>query len=162
MVTKAITTLICLFVFLNSTEPKVYSKEYHANGSMKAEGWLMGTTKTQYWKFYHENGSVSSEGHYKNNERVNYWHFYNSQGELVKEGHYETGNANDWWIFYDLVRQEKQKIEYVNNQKNGYCLSYKNNKLIRASTYENDQLIGSWTSIREFRQDNPGVSLFSL
>ena len=30
---------------------KMYAKEYHANGNLKAEGWVQNDTKINFWRF---------------------------------------------------------------------------------------------------------------
>ncbi|WP_298353059.1 hypothetical protein [uncultured Dokdonia sp.] len=153
-----------IFIFTTQllfiAEPNSYHKEYHNNGTIKAEGWVMGEQKIKYWKFYHSNGELMSQGHYANNLKTDYWYFYNSQGKLVREGHYEQGKAQNWWIFYDIARQETRKTQYVNNEQEGFCLVYKNNKLIKVEKYEANQLKGEWTSVRAFRRDNPDISFY--
>lgn len=141
---------------------KMYTKEYDSNGNIQAEGWLINSQKTDYWTFYHTNGEVASKGHFEDDNRTGYWYFYNENQELLKEGHYDKGNVQNWWIFYDIANQEKRKIQYRNNQRNGFCLIYKKNKLTKAEKYRNDLLIGMWDDLRSFRRDNPEVSLFSL
>ncbi len=155
--------LIFFFVSLHLlfiAEPNRYHKEYHDNGHIKAEGWFMGEQKIKYWKFYHNNGKLMSEGHYANNLRTNYWYFYNTQGNLVREGHYEDGKAQKWWIFYDIARQETRKAQYIDNVREGFCLVYKKNKLIKVEKYIANELKGEWTSVAAFRRDNPDVSLY--
>lgn len=155
--------LALLFLALSSftqTEPQMYSKQYHANGVIKAEGWIKDSQKTKYWRFYYKDGSIASEGHYKNDLKSEYWHYYNQEGKLIKEGHYDTGIAQNWWIFYDIARQETRKIQFINNQKSGFCLVYKDKKLTKVEKYVADQYKGAWDSVRSFRRDNPGVSLY--
>lgn len=157
------TAIVLLFLLVTSfthTEPTMYSKEYHINGVMKAEGWMMGSQKTKYWKFYHENGTTASEGHYKKDHKSAYWHYYNDQGKVIKEGHYDKGIAQDWWIFYDIARLETRKFQYVDNKKNGFCLVYQNKKLIKVEKYLDDQYKGEWDSVRAFRRDNPEISIY--
>lgn len=162
MAIKAILFFMILTVTFASSERKMYTKEYNSNGTIKSEGWVLGDKKIDFWTFYHNNGQIASKGHYKGDVRDGYWYFYNQNQQLLKEGHYERGIAQNWWIFYDLASQEKRKIQYQGNEKNGFCLIYKKNKLIKAEKYENNLLIGTWDSIRSFRRDNPEVSLFSL
>lgn len=138
---------------------KTYIKEYDTNGRLKAEGWKSMDTKTGYWTFYHQNGQVLSKGHFSNNQKHGYWYFYNDEGQLLKEGHFENGSAEKWWIFYDIATNNKSKFQFKNNQKNGFALRYKKNKLVKAEEYENGQKIDEWTSLIAFRLDNPTISL---
>jgi len=137
---------------------KMYAKQYYPNGQLKAEGWQFMNTKTDYWIFYHPNGSVASKGHFNDNRRDGYWYFYAESGELEREGHFIQGSSENWWIFYEIGTQNKTKFQYKNNQKNGFCLRYNKNKLIKAEKYEADNKVGEWTSVRSFKRDNPKVS----
>ena len=141
-----------------AAEEKMYTKKYYSNGTIKAEGWLMGTTKTDYWIFYHSNGEVASKGGFSNDNKNGYWYFNDTKGQVEKEGHYVKGSAENWWIFYDIANSKTSKFQYKNNLKNGYSLCYKKGKLIKAEKYTNDKKEGEWTSIIAFKLDNPGVS----
>ena len=138
---------------------KDYKKEYYSNGQLKAEGWQQMQQKTDYWIFYHANGQVASKGHFKANKRDGYWHFYNPSGHKEKEGHFILDSAENWWIFYDIGTRNKSKFQYKDNQKNGFCLRYSKSKLIKAEKYHAGKKLAEWTSLREFRRDNPDVSL---
>ena len=160
MYAKLAIVVLLLTSWSNPDIDKMYSKEYHSNGNLKAEGWVHNMTKTNYWYFYHDNGKLASEGHYEDNNKSGYWHFYNSEGKVIKEGHYTNGVAEDWWIFYDLASNKKEKIQYQNNQKNGFCLVYQGRKLQKVEKYVNDIHKGTWTDVRSFKRDNPEVSLY--
>ena len=138
---------------------KTYTKSYDTNGALTAEGWMMGTMKVKYWKFYHPNGNKAMEGHFKGNKETGYWYFYNEQGGKIREGHYRAGIAQDWWIFYDLATQETRKVQYQNNQRNGFCLVYRKGKLLKVEKYLNNTFQSEWTDVRSFKKDNPNVSL---
>lgn len=138
---------------------RMYNKEYHPNGNLKAEGWVMSGEKTSYWYYYHENGQIASKGHYKGNQKSKYWYYYNKDGALEKEGHYRQGIAENWWIFYDLATRDKRKTQYQNNKKNGFSLVYQKNKLVKVEKYIQDEYKGMWTSISSFKRDNPNVKL---
>lgn len=138
---------------------KKYTKEYDANGNLKAEGWKSMNSKTGYWTFYHINGAVSSKGHFSTNAPHGYWYFYNHQGRLIKEGHFKNGSAENWWIFYDLATKGKSKFQFKYNQKNGFALRYKKNKLVKVEEYIQGQKVAEWTSLFAFKLDNPNVSL---
>jgi antitoxin component YwqK of YwqJK toxin-antitoxin module len=141
------------------TTDKAYIKEYYDTGSLKSEGWKTNNIKTGYWYFYHDTGQVASKGHFNNNEKEGYWYYYTPKGTRIKEGHYAKGFAENWWIFYDIANRKKQLFQYHKNQKNGFSLRYENNKLIMAEKYVNNKKEGQWTSIWEFKRDNPDASL---
>lgn len=163
---KRLLTIFLFLIFCATTAiastsggSKSYQKQYYSNGQLKAEGWVSMQLKTDYWIFYHANGQVASKGHFKNNKKNGYWYFYKTTGELEKEGHFILDSAENWWIFYEIGTRNKSKFQYKNNQKNGFCLRYTKSKLIKAEKYQSGQKMGEWTSIREFRRDNPNVSL---
>ena len=137
---------------------KTYHKTYFPDGQLKAEGWLTNQLKTDFWIYYHPNGKVAAKGHYQEDTMHGYWHFYYAQGQLKKEGHFVWGSIENWWIFYELGSRKKSKFQYKNNQKNGYCLRYVGNKLVLAEKYIADKKVGEWSSVREFKKDNPDIS----
>ena len=143
---------------LGSNEPaKAYTKDYYTNGQLKAEGWSVGNSKTKYWKFYHANGKLASSGHFSENKKDGYWYFYREDGSLEREGHYDKGIAQKWWIFYDLAGRNKEKVEFQNNQKNGYSLIYKGSKLVKVRKFKHDTIVGEWTDKKSFKRDNPEI-----
>lgn len=153
--------ILCMSYSLAATSltDKNYQKKYYENGVLQAEGWHTGNAKTDYWYFYHANGTIAKKGSFRSNRKNGYWYYYSEDGELLKEGHYRDGITEGWWIFYDIATQTEKRFQHKNNQKNGYALIYKNNRLRRAEKYKNDSKIGEWTSVFSFKRDNPDVSL---
>lgn len=149
---STVLTATCSF-----TEKK-YQKEYYANGTLKAEGWELDTNKTDYWYFYYSNGTIASKGNFNGNKKEGYWYFYTESGTVLKEGHYSNGIAENWWIFHDIATQTEKRFQYKRNMKNGFALIYKHGNLKRAEKYKNNQKIGEWISIFDFKKDNPHVS----
>ncbi|WP_299216047.1 hypothetical protein [uncultured Dokdonia sp.] len=160
MLSQLLILFLCLTPPSDKGSVKMYNKEYHPNGTLKAEGWIISGEKANYWYQYYENGQLASKGHYKGNQKSKYWYYYTKNGSLKREGHYNKGIAENWWIFYDLATQEKRKTQYQNNKKNGFSLVYQKNKLVRVEKYIQDVYKGMWTSIRSFRHDNPDVKLY--
>jgi antitoxin component YwqK of YwqJK toxin-antitoxin module len=97
---------------------------------MKAEGWMLG------------------------NKKIDYWFFYRKDATKEKEGHYINGNKESWWVFYDKLEKVSHKCQFKNNIKNGYCLIYKNNNLIKASKFKDGKLIKEWKDFASFRKEN--------
>ncbi|NNE76654.1 MAG: hypothetical protein HKN31_06225 [Pricia sp.] len=137
---------------------KSYTKKYYSNGSLQAEGWVMGTMKMGYWKLYHPNGKLAAKGHFSKNKKDQYWHYYNTLGDIIKEGHYRNDSAEDWWIFYEPENSEKLKIQYRENRRHGYAMRYKKRKLVKVERFDNNEKTGEWTSVIAFKIDNPGVT----
>ena len=61
---------------------------------------------------------------------------------------------NAWWIFYDNMERVILKCQFKNNIKNGYCLTYKNEKLVLTSKYISGKKTKEWTSIKAFKKEN--------
>ena len=124
---------ILIIIIFFSTEiysQKKYSKSYHNNGKMKAEGWML------------------------NNKKTDYWFFYRKDATKEKEGHYINDNKENWWIFYDKLEEVSFKCQFKKNKKNGYCLIYKNNNLVKASKFKDGKLIKEWNDFDSFRKEN--------
>lgn len=147
---------ITFFLFIGnpSEDKEIYHKEYYDVGIIKAEGWLKNGLKNKHWKFYHKNGTVSEQGLYKNDKREQYWYFYTPQKILNKEGHYKEGEKANWWIFYDQKGHVSHKCQLSNGRKNGYCLTYLNEKLTSAEKYSNGKKIKEWFDFSSFKREN--------
>lgn len=145
-----------LFLLMGSYlfSQKKYIKEYYNDGVLKEEGWSKNGIKTGYWTYYYKNKSVKKRGHFKNDLPIKYWYFYRKNGLLEKEGHFIAGIENNWWLYYDNDGNIDHKCQLTNNQKNGYCLLYKKNKLIKALRFSNNQKIKEWTDFTSFKKEN--------
>ncbi|MBA80473.1 MULTISPECIES: hypothetical protein [unclassified Leeuwenhoekiella] len=148
------------FLFLSavgfSQSGKHYVKYHDASGRMMEEGWMLQDEKTDYWFTYFPDGSIKSKGAYTEDQKNGYWYFYNTDATLIKEGHYKNGLAVSWWIFYK-PNGISEKIQFEHGNREGYALIYKNGKLFKAEHYKNDNLTGSWTSLYQFKKDNPNA-----
>ncbi|WP_034045787.1 toxin-antitoxin system YwqK family antitoxin [Wocania ichthyoenteri] len=145
---------IILLISLSASAQKTYQKNYFDNGNLKSEGWTKNNQKNGYWKFYYENRSIEKEGHFSANKPVKYWYFYTENGIKKSEGHFIKGEKTNWWLFYD----DKEKIDYKcqlkHNKKNGFCLMYKNEKLISAAKFKAGKKIKEWTDLKAFKKEN--------
>ena len=155
---------ICFIVLFSILSPygadyKSYVRDYYPDGQLKSEGWIKGDSKTNYWTFYHTNGNIASSGHFYKNMKTGYWHFYRYNGTLEREGHYSRNHREKWWIFYDLAGQDSEKTEFGDNKKNGYSLTYKDDRLVKVRKFKNDQIQGEWTDRAHFKRDNPHMRL---
>ena len=142
-----------LFSFIGEKE-KEYYKDYHPNGLLKSEGWLINKSKSGYWKFYFNNGKVANSGHYQNGRKNEYWHYYYKDGILAKEGHYQAGAPVNWWIYYNQNGHVVHKCQLRNGVKDGYCLKYKDQELTSAEKYSNGKKIDEWFSFTSFKREN--------
>lgn len=131
-----------------------YHREYYKSGEVKSEGWIRNNYKTGYWRFYHSNGKLSEKGHFTKGKRSGYWYFYSATGGLREEGHFENNEKADWWLFYDALGNVNHKCQLSEGIKNGYCLMYKNDDIVKAEKYRNGKKIKSWSSFSSFRREN--------
>lgn len=144
----------CCVSLLAFGQKKQYQKAYFDNGTLKEEGWIKKDQKNGYWKFYHENGNLKSEGRFKNDQQVKYWYYYRENGSKIKEGHFLAGKQNKWWLYYDDMGHINHKCQLKNNQKNGYCLIYEMEKLVKAAKYKEGKKIKEWTDFESFKKEN--------
>lgn len=146
--------ILILCCSTNSFAQKTYQKIYYDSGQMKEEGWVLNDEKIDYWKFYFENGNLKEEGRYKRGRKIKYWYFYSKNSTIQKEGHFSKGIKEDWWLFYDKDGNVNHKCQLRNNKKNGYCLVYKEQKIIKASKFKEGKKIKEWTDLSSFRKEN--------
>lgn len=144
---------IILSTFGFSNEKK-YQKEYYLNGQIEKEGWTFNNAKVDYWKFYYENGNLKKEGLFKDNLETKYWYFYSENEGKEKQGHFKLGKKYGWWLFYDKKGNVHHRCQLQNNQKNGYCLVYKEGKLIKASKYKDGKKLNEWRDFSSFKKEN--------
>tara|TARA_R110002049_G_scaffold122465_2_gene277297 strand:+ start:7437 stop:7613 length:177 start_codon:yes stop_codon:yes gene_type:complete len=52
------------------------------------------------------------------------------------------------------MEKANHKCQLENNQKNGYCLMYKNEKIVSAAKYKSEKKIKTWTNFKAFRKEN--------
>ena len=131
-----------------------YQKNYFDNGNIKSEGWTKNNKKIDYWNFYFLNGNLKKEGHFSEDKPIEYWYFYNENGIKQSEGHFDNGEKVNWWLFYDNFEKINHKCQQKHNQKNGYCLIYKNEKLVSAAKFKSGKKIKEWTDLKSFKKEN--------
>ena len=151
---KNIFLIIYISISFCGSATKEYKKIYDNNGTLVAEGWMRNGEKVKFWKFYHPNGVLAKEGHFKDGKPAKYWYFYRENSTKLSEGHYIDGKKCKWWLFYDEHENVDHKCQLKNDQKNGYCLRYKNEQLVRAEKYKNGKKIGEWTDLKSFKKEN--------
>ena len=151
--------LFLSLISLSSHSEKQYSKSYYANGTIAAEGWVQDAQKVDFWIFYYENGHVKEKGHFARGLRDQYWHFYRTTGLLESEGHYLKGKKDSWWSYYNSAGQVIHKCQLKNDIKNGYCLHYKNNEIVKASKYSEGKKQKEWRDYALFTRENDFLDL---
>ena len=73
---------------------------------------------------------------------------------MEKEGHFIHGKKVNWWVFYTKDGTLNYKCQFKNNQKNGYCLIYLKDKIVRIEKYNADKKINEWKDIKSFKKEN--------
>jgi len=146
--------LLLLLNFFTVFSQKSYLKNYFESGILKEEGWVENGLKQGYWYYYHSNGKIKEQGHYKNDLQEGYWYYFYKSSIKKKEGHFKKGIQNNWWVYYDKEGNVNHKCQLKNNEKNGYCLLYKDNKLVKASKFEGGKKIDEWKDLASFKKEN--------
>ena len=83
-----------------------------------------------------------------------YWYYYNNDHSKSKEGHFKNGLKEKWWIFYSDTLDVMEKCQFKSDNKNGYCLKYKNKKIVKAQRFKNGFKEGEWTDLKSFKKEN--------
>lgn len=103
---------ITLFIFFFIVPLILFSQE---KADTLPKGWR---------KFYHSGGELSSEGVMVNGKPDGYWRSYHENGVLKSEGNRKEFKLDGLWKFYDVEGDIKLEIEYSNDLKNGYRITY--------------------------------------
>ena len=101
-----------------------YIKEFHSNGVLKKEGWLLKKQRTAYWYCYFPNGKIMNEGSYKEDQKDGYWKTYYQNNQLKSEGYYKNGNKIDWWKYYNQNGTSKSKTHFEDGKKDSWVNTY--------------------------------------
>ena len=80
--------------------------------------------KDGYKKFYFSNGQISSEGLIKNGLPEGYWISYYPNGIIKSEGNRVASLLDSTWIFYSELGNIQSKINYKQNKKFGFQITY--------------------------------------
>lgn len=148
------TFFLIAFVSLSPEGEKHYKKVRNDTGSLTAEGWMLDGKKVDFWFYYYSNGKIKAKGHYSNDKKTDYWHYYSANGKLEAEGHYADNKRTLWWSFYDKDGVLKYKFQFQNGVKNGYCLVYKNDEIVKAAKYVNGIKLKEWSDYDQFTKEN--------
>lgn len=145
-----------LLIITSIYAQKNYVKKFDDFGNIKAEGWMDEGIKTDYWIYYFSNGNILKKGDYKNGKMNGYWYFYAKNNDVLKEGFYRNNKPTDWWTFN--YENSSKKIQFKKGIKEGFALVYKKRKLYKVEKYMNNLKTGEWTSVSNFKRDNPNVT----
>jgi antitoxin component YwqK of YwqJK toxin-antitoxin module len=143
-----------------SLSNKHYVRIYHDNGSLKAKGWVKNERKIDYWFEYNFSGQLIAQGNYSKDVKEGYWYLYESKQFDAAEGYYNDGEKTGWWVIY-INPEEYTKTQYINGLKHGISLYYKEGKSFpyKADRFIKGEYKGTWTSLRQFKKDNPDFEI---
>ncbi len=79
----------------NLGEGKVWSKSYHPNGQLSAEGLNYGVQKLGEWKLYYPNGQLNMVANFFKGVKKGPMKFYHENGQLAMEGSYDVVGFGD-------------------------------------------------------------------
>ncbi|MGC1514251.1 MAG: hypothetical protein WA810_01630 [Maribacter sp.] len=156
---KLVTMIAVLFVFWPlfsdaQTDHKRYARNVNENGDLRSEGWMRFHVKTGYWKFYHENGKVAEQGTFAYDKKEQYWFFFDEHRIRIKEGHFKNDQQVGWWLFYDKKGSVDHKCQLTDGVKDGFCLKYRQGKLVSAEKYAHGKKIDEWENFGDFTKEN--------
>ncbi|HXC06537.1 MAG TPA: hypothetical protein VNZ86_17395, partial [Bacteroidia bacterium] len=88
-----------------------------------------------HWKEYHPNGTIKAEGEYKNGRKIGPWVFFHANGKMEQKGKYDNKGQpqGDWkWYYEDgkLLREET----YIDGLVNGPMVEYADDSTSRVIT----------------------------
>jgi uncharacterized protein len=103
-----------------------------------------------YDKINYPNGKLLSEGPIVNGKPEGYWKTYFTTGILKSEGNRKNFLLDSVWIFYNSLGDTIQKINYLEDKKNGYFYTYNTDrsipenigKVLSKELYVNDSKAG--------------------
>ena len=78
------------------------TREFHANGQLKDEGWMTADGRSGIWKAYYSDGTLASKKFYIDGSQEDVQEFYNEDGKKYLENLVQEGYLLSL-IEYDLV-----------------------------------------------------------
>jgi antitoxin component YwqK of YwqJK toxin-antitoxin module len=96
----------------------------------------------EYTVYYYDDGTVSSEGFLKDGKPNGYWTTYYPNGQIKSEGNRENLQLDSVWTFYNSEGDITSKITYVDGQKTGEVLTYRDGVLYERAYLENGTRVG--------------------
>jgi len=127
--------------------------DYYDNGNLKTKGAFLNHKKEGYWEFYSKKNILLTSGYYKNGLKNGYWHFFSKSGILIEQGRFEGEKKEKWWSFFDRGGHLLKKCELKKDKLNGFCVYYKDEKIIKGNYFKNGIKIKEWTDWKSFKQD---------
>lgn len=92
--------------------------------------------------YYFENGQISSEGTLRNGKPDGYWKSYHRNGKLKTEGNRKNYLLDGSWKFYSEEGDLYLTIDYLEDKKDGFRISYRGKQAYKREQFVNDQRDG--------------------
>lgn len=113
----------------DSINPNGYNVFYYPNGFKLSEGNLKDGKPDGYWITFYVNGIKKSEGNRKNFLLDSIWIFYNEQGDTLEKINYVQNEKNGYYYKYYTkldsgVNSLKSKELYLNNKIQNWAYYY--------------------------------------
>lgn len=125
-----------------------YTKTFHKNGNLLAEGKYVDREKDSIWNYYanDKNKRLVSVEEYKNNKKHGTWKNFYSNGNIAEEVTYVNGVKEGIWKQYFEDGSIKFKVPVENGLKEGLFTNYyPGGKVVNISgTYNNGVKQGIW------------------
>jgi len=124
-----------------------FTKTYHENGTLMAEGKFVNREKDSIWNYYSDkpgNKLVAIEV-YKNNSKDGVWTTFYPNGQVAEKITYQNGKQNGAWKQYFEDGSLKFKVDVSNGEKEGLFTAYYPGGVVSISgTYKNGNKNGTW------------------
>lgn len=124
-----------------------YTKTYHENGFLMAEGKYVNREKDSVWKYYskYDKNLLLSEETYVDNEKEGIWYNYYPDGSVAEEISYKDDQKHGPWKQYFDDGSIKIRAKYEEGELEGlFQAFYPNGQASIAGTYEDAMKNGVW------------------
>ena len=134
-------------------------KDFHMDGSLKAEGNYDNGKQVGEWKYYHPNGKIEQVGKFnKQGKPEGIWKWYFDSGRLLREENYRGGLKDGLSTEYDETGRVIEEGEFVDGNEDGPWFEFIGDSYIRG-TYRDGLRNGLWYN---FYLDNDSIATDSL
>ncbi|MBL4656551.1 MAG: toxin-antitoxin system YwqK family antitoxin [Flavobacteriales bacterium] len=120
----------------------LWATRFHNNGSFKCEGIYIDKKKDGYWMRNHPNGQPYYKAYFRKGQVHGNGKLFYKNGQLAKEGNYSKGVLNGYFKTYDKKGTLIKSENYRNGKRHGRCEYFKEGKLEKSLSYENEALDG--------------------
>ncbi|MDR2836775.1 MAG: hypothetical protein LBV69_11415 [Bacteroidales bacterium] len=110
--------VILVNLFAQTNLPDGFNRFYYPNGNLSSEGVITDSKPNGFWRNYYENGTIKSEGNRLNFLLDSTWTFYFPDGNINTEINYREDKKNGYTITYDIhLAKDSSKIHYLKSKE---------------------------------------------